>query len=107
MPPIRMTRDERAALSRLAQQPSPPNGFSTNHQRRLISSGLAIREGANLRITTKGRLELLRQRFRSLDRPASTSMSAHDFIARLEEEIAVLNAQVVAERRSLSAQRRY
>lgn len=107
MPPIRMTREERSTLVRLAQKPTPTSGITGQLQQKFLRHELAIRDGVMLRITAKGRLELLRQRFRSMENPPPSKLSAEDFITQLEAEIAVLNARVVAERRGLASQKRH
>ena len=66
MPPIHMTRDQRSALARLARSPLPFSELSSEHAEKLVGHGLAIRDAFRFRITQKGQLELLRQRFRKV-----------------------------------------
>lgn len=64
MPPIHMTRDERATLARLAESATPVNELPAAHAEKLVSHGLAVRDAMRISITPKGQLELFRQRFR-------------------------------------------
>ncbi len=66
MPPIHMTRYQRSALTRLAKSPLPLNELPGEHAEKLVSHGLAVRDIFRFRITQKGQLELLRQRFRNV-----------------------------------------
>ncbi|MCG8560565.1 MAG: hypothetical protein MI824_12255 [Hyphomicrobiales bacterium] len=82
MPPIHMTRDQRAALLRLNQSPLPANELPREHAEKFVNHGLAVRETMRIRITERGQLELLRQRFRGGTTRLSMRMRTPVFLAR-------------------------
>ena len=86
MPPIQMTGAERAALARLARMPAQTNDIMLEHGEKLVNHGLAFKDTFHFRITTRGQLELLRQRFRNM--PTRTAYSSnYDFISRFEARL--------------------
>lgn len=87
MPPIDMTARERAALARLARTPAPVMEFPHEDGDKLVSHGLAVKDTFRLRITTKGQLELLRQRYRDMPTQRVSHSPADAFIDRLEERL--------------------
>ncbi|GAB4234254.1 MAG: hypothetical protein Kow0032_17980 [Methyloligellaceae bacterium] len=89
MPPIHMSRRERAELKRLARNPIPIADIPPDNAAKFIKHRLAVDQSLQLRITPKGQLELLRQRYRGLaTRKVVVPASAHDFIARIEQRVA-------------------
>lgn len=66
MPAIKMTRAERASLRRLAKGALPVSDIRPQYAQKLVNHGLAVRETLRLKITAKGQLELLRQRYRNM-----------------------------------------
>ncbi len=87
MPPIHMTARERAALARLARMPAPTTEIRREHGEKLVDHGLAVKEAFRFKITTKGQLELLRQRFRGMPTQRMARSSKHDFIERFEKRL--------------------
>lgn len=86
MPPILMTASERAALARLARQSVAASEVRRDHAEKFISHGLAVRQALRLRITPKGQLEVLRQRFRRM--PTRTiRITGDDFRTRFTERL--------------------
>lgn len=84
MPPIDMTARERTALARLARMPAPATDIPREESDKLVSLGLAVKDTFRLRITTKGQLELLRQRYRDMPTEPVSNSPADVFIDRLE-----------------------
>jgi hypothetical protein len=66
MPPIMMSWRERAALRRLARGALPAEDIRPQYAQKLVKHGLVVRETLRLKITAKGQLELLRQRYRNM-----------------------------------------
>lgn len=87
MPPILMTRQERATLARLAASPAPINEVPQDQVEKFVNHGLALRDAFRLRITTKGQLELFRQRFRRMPTRRKVTASTHDFLGRLDRHL--------------------
>lgn len=87
MPPIHMTRRERATLVRLAYNPIPIGSILPDHAEKFVNHGLAINQSLQLRITQKGQLEILRQRFRGMSTRRTVQSSSHDFISRFEQSL--------------------
>lgn len=87
MPPIHMTARERAALARLTRMPAPTTEIRREHGEKLVSHGLVVKEAFRFKITTKGQLELLRQRFRGMSTRRTTHSSGHDFIEKLKTRL--------------------
>lgn len=84
MPPIMMTRPERAALRMLARGALPASDMPQQHARKLVKHGLAAQEALWLTITAKGQLELLRQRYRNMT--ARTETATEDDFQRKPPE---------------------
>lgn len=59
-----MTPRERATLAKLAQGAAPLNEMPREHVAKFLNHGLIARDVMRYRITAKGQLELLRQRYR-------------------------------------------
>ena len=85
MPPINMTVGERAALKQLAMSPRLASEIEPDFAERLLDQGLAVRQALRLSITTKGQLELLRQRYRTLGTRRAAPMPGGEFIAEPED----------------------
>lgn len=66
MPPIMMTRRERAVLKRLSRAPIPSADVKARHAEKFVNHGLAVHEALRLAITPKGQLEVFRQRYRRM-----------------------------------------
>lgn len=88
MPPIHMSRQERATLARLAESPVPLSEVPPGHMEKFISHGLAVRDVFRFKITTKGQLELYRQRFRNMTTRRKVRTSEHDFLGMLDRHMA-------------------
>jgi hypothetical protein len=69
MPPIQLTRHERASLRKLHRRPRQLGEIPADHQEKLANYGLLRQQVLLIYITPLGQLELLRQRFRDI-RPA-------------------------------------
>lgn len=82
MPLITMTRPERAALRRLAKGALPASEIHQEYALKLVEHGLAVRETLRLKITAKGQLELLRQRYRNISKRAA-AVEEQDFRTQL------------------------
>lgn len=67
MPPIQLSRSERASLSLLLEQPRQAGEIPSDHQEKFINYGLARKTVLLLHITPLGQMELLRQRFRGME----------------------------------------
>lgn len=85
MPPIMMTARERAALVRLSRTPLPTAEIRPRHAEKFVNHGLAVHEALRLKITPKGQLEVLRQRFRGMSTRRISRSSSYDFISRFEK----------------------
>lgn len=91
MPPILMTAPERAALARLARHSVAATEVRREHADKFITHGLAVRQALRLRITPKGQLEVLRQRFRRM--PTRTvHLTGDDFRTRFTERLREIRA---------------
>jgi hypothetical protein len=66
MPPIQLTRHERASLRKLQTRPRQIGEIPTEHQEKLANYGLVRKQVLLIYITPLGQLELLRQRFRDI-----------------------------------------
>ena len=99
MPPIHMTASERSALARLSRAPLSINDIPPDHAQKFMNHGLAVQQVIRLKITPKGQLEVLRQRYRRL-----TTRTAHvteeDFRTRLERRLQERLAGPLADRES-------
>jgi hypothetical protein len=69
MPPVNLSRAERASLQRLAERPCQPGDIPTDHEEKFLNYGLARRHAILLSVTPLGQCELLRQRFRDMPFP--------------------------------------
>ncbi len=78
-----MTRQERATLARLAQSPTPVSEIPAEQIDKFVNYGLAVREALRCRITTKGQLELFRQRYRRMAMQRRV-MASTEFLAKLD-----------------------
>jgi hypothetical protein len=67
MPPIQLSRNERASLSKLLEHPRQADEIPPDHTEKLINYGLVRKTVFLLHITPLGQMELLRQRFRFFD----------------------------------------
>lgn len=83
MPPIHMTREERAVLVRLAESPLPVHDLPRACAEKFLNHGLVQREFLRYRITVKGQLEMFRQRFRNLATRRKVKVS-DDLLGRLD-----------------------
>jgi hypothetical protein len=69
MPPLQLSRAERASLLRLSQRPCQPGDIPADHEEKFLNYGLARRHVILLSVTPLGQCELLRQRFRDIPLP--------------------------------------
>jgi hypothetical protein len=69
MPPVKLSRAERASLHRLAERPCQPGDIPADHEEKFLNYGLARRHAILLSVTPLGQCELLRQRFRDIPVP--------------------------------------
>jgi hypothetical protein len=73
MPPIQLTRRERASLRKLQRRPRQLGEIPPDHQEKLANYGLVRKQVLLIYITPLGQLELLRQRFRDIRPPEPPS----------------------------------
>lgn len=66
MPPIQLSRSERASLRSILKRPCQPGDLPPDHEEKFVNYGLARRHVLLLYITPLGQCELLRQRFRGM-----------------------------------------
>ncbi len=79
MPPIQLSRSERASLSKLCRRPCSPGEIPSDHLEKFINYDLASKKVLLLYITPLGQVELLRQRFRDIqpaEPPRHTALTA-------------------------------
>ena len=69
MPPIQLSRAERASLQRIVKGPCQPGDIPSDHEEKFLNYGLAGRNVLLLYVTPLGQCELLRQRFRGMAFP--------------------------------------
>jgi hypothetical protein len=69
MPPIQLSRSERASLSRIAERPCLPGELPADHEEKFLNYGLVRKHVLLLYATPLGQCELLRQRFRGMELP--------------------------------------
>jgi len=69
MPPIQLSRSERASLRRIVERPCQPGDIPSDHEEKFLNYGLARRNVLLLHVTPLGQCELLRQRFRGMPFP--------------------------------------
>lgn len=82
-----MTSAERDSLKRLAQSPVTIVDIPATHVEKFVNHGLAVKQVFKFQITTKGQLELLRQRFRNMATRRVVKVSETDFMNRLDNQI--------------------
>lgn len=85
MPAIHMSDEERDSLFQLAQSPAPPGAIPAEHASRFVALGLAVRETLRFRITLRGQVEILRQRFRKMPLSRVAKVSKKHFLATFED----------------------
>lgn len=66
MPPIQLSRSERASLRRIVERACQPGDIPSDHEEKFLNYGLARRNVLLLSVTQLGQCELLRQRFRGM-----------------------------------------
>jgi hypothetical protein len=66
MPPIQLSRSERASLQKLLDRPRQAGEIPADHEEKLINYELASKQVLLLFITPLGQIELFRQRFRGV-----------------------------------------
>jgi hypothetical protein len=69
MPPIQLSRSERASLRRIVERACQPGDIPADHEEKFLNYGLARRNVLLLSVTQLGQCELLRQRFRGMAFP--------------------------------------
>lgn len=87
MPPIQLSSAERAALMRLARTPLPIYDIEKTHAETFLRYGLAVKQTLRFKITARGQLELLRQRFRRVT-TRTVHITEDHFRTRLFERLA-------------------
>lgn len=81
-----MTPAERESLKRLAESPVTIADIPVQHVEKFVNHGLAVKQVFKFQITTKGQLELLRQRFRNMATRRVVRVSETDFMNRLDSQ---------------------
>jgi hypothetical protein len=66
MPPIQLSRRERASLLKILDHPRQAGEIPADHEEKFINYDLARKRVLLLYITPLGQIEILRQRFRGL-----------------------------------------
>lgn len=66
MPPIQLSRRERASLHKILEHPRQAGEIPADHEEKFVNYDLARKRVLLLYITPLGQIELLRQRFRGL-----------------------------------------
>lgn len=79
-----MTSAERASLKRLAKTPATLVDIPPQHAEKFVNHGLAVKQVFKFQITTKGQLELLRQRFRNMATRRVVRVSDTTFMSQLD-----------------------
>jgi hypothetical protein len=69
MPPIQLSRRERASLNKILERPCQAGEIPADHEEKFVNYDLARKQVLLLYITPLGQIELLRQRFRGLKAP--------------------------------------
>lgn len=69
MPPIKLSRSERASLQKIAERPRQAGEIPSDHEEKFINYELIRRHVLLHYITPLGQMELLRQRFRGIRIP--------------------------------------
>lgn len=81
-----MTPAERESLKKLAQSPVTIVDIPNQHAEKFVNHGLAVKQVFKFQITTKGQLELLRQRFRNMATRRVVRVSETDFMNKLDSQ---------------------
>ena len=87
MPPIQMSMRERALLSRLARAPMEASEIRREAAEKFINHGLAVKQAMFMNITTRGQLEVLRQRFRSMTPTENSLVADYDFLSKFHKPL--------------------
>lgn len=87
MPPIHMSMRERALLSRLARAPMEAAEIRREATEKFINHGLAVKQAMFVKITTRGQLEVLRQRFRRMPPTETGLIHDYDFLSKFENPL--------------------
>lgn len=66
MPPIQLSRSERASLAKFIERPRQPGEIPADHEEKFINYDLVRRTALLIQITPLGQVEFLRQRFRGM-----------------------------------------
>lgn len=66
MPPIQLSRSERASLMKILERPRQAGEIPADHEEKFVNYDLARKVALLLYITPLGQMELLRQRFRGI-----------------------------------------
>lgn len=66
MPPIQLSRCERASLSKFLERPLQPGEIPADHEEKFLNYDLVRKRVLLMHITELGQMELLRQRFRGM-----------------------------------------
>ena len=88
MPPIRLSRRERASLNKILECPREAGEIPADHEEKFVNYDLAHKRVLLLYITPLGQLEILRQRFRGMkagvppSRPTLAAPPARRMITR-------------------------
>ena len=69
MPPIQLSRRERASLHKILDRPCQAGEIPADHEEKFVNYDLARKRVLLLYITPLGQIEMLRQRFRGLKPP--------------------------------------
>jgi hypothetical protein len=71
MPPIQLSRSERASLQRIVERSCQPGDIPADHEEKFLNYGLVRKHVLLLCATPLGQCELLRQRFRGMTFPGA------------------------------------
>lgn len=88
MPPILMTREERRLLFSLLERPLSASELPQNVASKFAKHGLVALQAIRYRITTKGQLEGMRQRFRNMARRRVVTVTAESFREKFDRAMA-------------------
>ncbi len=67
MPAIQMSRSERFSLEKIIKRPCLVTDIPIEHAEKFLNYGLVKREVMLLHATSRGQVEILRQRFRGME----------------------------------------
>lgn len=76
MPPIQLSRSERASLSKILERPRMAGEIPADHEEKFINYELAQKQVLLLHITPLGQIEYLRQHFGEV-KPALPRLASH------------------------------